>query len=283
MNYGMKKILYLPVALLFLTLGCSSDDTKSGPLAAKDMFNVAYGSDEQQTMDVYLPAGRSDEDTKVIVLIHGGSWVAGSKEDMAFIVPIVRAQFPDHAIVNINYRLATNVSPAYPKQIDDIQAVLDELEDGDYHVSDDYALIGASAGAHLSMLYAYKHDIENDVKVVCDIVGPADFTDPEYISHELYPVAALVLTGTQNPTQDQIDAVNPVGYITTEAPPTISFYGGVDPLVPASQGPRLKAKLDEFGVTNEFNFYPDGGHGDWDQATMLEVTQKLTAFLQAEF
>ena len=270
--------------LLFLNLGCSSsDDSAAKNLAAKDMYNVAYGSDSQQTMDVYLPEGRSDEDTKVIVLVHGGSWVSGSKEDMAFMVPVLREEFPDHAIVNINYRLATNVKPAYPMQVNDIEAVLDELEDGDYHVSDDYAFIGASAGAHLSMLYSYKHDTDHDVKAIIDIVGPADFTDPAYLEHELYPVAALVLTGTQNPTPGQIAEVNPAQYITADAPPTLTFYGGVDPLVPASQGPRLKAKLDEFGVYNEFNFYPDGGHGDWDQETMNDVYSRAINFLMQRF
>ena len=280
----MRKILILPLLLLFLNLGCSSsDDSAAKNLAAKDMYNVAYGSDSQQTMDVYLPEGRSDEDTKVIVLVHGGSWVSGSKEDMAFMVPVLREEFPDHAIVNINYRLATNVKPAYPMQVNDIEAVLDELEDGDYHVSDDYAFIGASAGAHLSMLYSYKHDTDHDVKAIIDIVGPADFTDPAYLEHELYPVAALVLTGTQNPTPGQIAEVNPAQYITADAPPTLTFYGGVDPLVPASQGPRLKAKLDEFGVYNEFNFYPDGGHGDWDQETMNDVYSRAINFLMQRF
>ena len=45
----------------------------------------------------------------------------------------------------------------------------------------------------------------------------------------------------------------------------------------------LKAKLDAAGVYNEFNFYPDGGHADWDATTFAEVYNKVEAFLQARF
>jgi acetyl esterase/lipase len=279
----MKKYLLLPILFLFLVTGCSTDDSKTdAPLAARNILNVAYGPDAQQTMDVYLPAGR-DEGTKVIVLVHGGAWTSGSKEDVTSLVPILQQRFPEYAVVNINYRLATETSPAMPKQIDDIESVLDNLEAGGYHISDDYAFIGFSAGAHLSMLYSYAYDTDHDVKAICNVVGPADFSDPEYLSHDLYPIAALYLMGTSTPTQEQIASVSPAGYITPQSPPTITFYGGQDPLVPASQGPRLKAKLDQAGVYNEFNFYPDGGHADWDVATFAEVYNKVEAFLQNRF
>ena len=277
----MKKLTLLPLLLLFLNFGCSSsDDTTTDNLAAKEMFNVSYGADPEQTMDVYLPAGRSDEDTPVIILLHGGFWMAGSKEDMNVVVPEIKQRFPDHAIVNINYRLATNVDPAYPKQINDIDAVMNELKSGNYHVSDDYALIGFSAGAHLSMLYGYAFNTENDVKAVCNIVGPADFTDPAYADFEMYDYLALYVTGSSAPSAEMIEAVNPVAHITAQAPPTISFYGGMDPLIPPSQGPRLTDALDAAGVYNEYNFYPNGGHGDWDAQTMDEVFDKVTVFLE---
>ncbi|MCW4467581.1 alpha/beta hydrolase [Flavobacterium sp. MFBS3-15] len=280
----MKKyISLLPLLLLFLITGCSSDDsTTQAPLAARNILNVPYGPDPQQSMDVYLPEGR-DENTKVIVLVHGGAWTSGSKADVAPLVPVLQQRFPNHAVVNINYRLATETSPALPKQTDDIEAVLDYLETSDYEVSDDYAFIGFSAGAHLSMLYGYAHDTDHDVKAIVNVVGPADFTDPDYLSHDLYPIAALYLTGTSAPTMEQIEAISPASHITGESAPTLTFYGGQDPLVPASQGPRLKAKLDEAGVYNEFNFYPDGGHADWDATTFAEVYNKVEAFLQARF
>lgn len=278
----MKKLFLLPFLCLFLLTGCSDDDSANtdNPAVAKDLLNVSYGNDPEQLVDIYLPAGRS-ENTKVIILLHGGSWVAGNKNDMAYLVPTIKQQFPNHAIVNINYRLATANSPAFPKQIQDIERVIELLESNKYTLGDDYAFIGFSAGAHLAMLYSYAYDTGHDVKAVCDVVGPADFTDPEYLSHPLFASASQSLIGTTTPTEQQIQEVSPVAHITTQSPPTISFYGGVDPLVPSTQGPRLKAALDSKSVLNEFNFYENGGHADWDMLTMMEVNAKIAAFLNA--
>lgn len=279
----MKKILF---ALLFISLltGCGSDDTNTtpplyDPEIAVTLLNEQYGSDPEQVMDIYLPAGRSSA-TKTIILIHGGAWVSGDKADFADIVPFVQSHFPDYAVVNINYRLATASSPAFPKQIDDIELVIAKLKDTDYTLSDDYAFIGASAGAHLSMLYAYGFDPNHEVKAIVDIVGPTDFTDPQYTTHPLYSFAALSLIGTSTPTTAQIEAVSPIAHLTASSVPTIMFYGGQDPLVPATQGPRLQDRLEELDITHEFNFYPDGGHGDWDDATYQQVYSKLILFLQ---
>jgi len=278
-NLKMKKLLTLPFLFLFLITGCSkSDDENTVTLKAETLMNVSYGTDGEQKIDIYLPEGRNDN-TKVVLLLHGGSWISGDKTDISSIVPIIQLQFPDYAIVNVNYRLATQNSPAFPKQIDDIKSVIQYLENNNYHISNDYAFIGFSAGAHLSMLYGYAYDTDHDVKAICDVVGPADFTDPEYTSHPLYASASQALIGTATPTQQQIETVSPVAHITAQSPPTISFYGGQDYLVPASQGPILKSNLDAAGVSNEFNFYPNGGHGDWDDATYQEVYGKIAQFL----
>lgn len=279
----MKTLLALPFFILLLLTGCSnSDDKDTVSLKAETLTDVSYGSDAQQKIDIYLPDGR-DNDTKVILLLHGGSWVGGDKADVASLIPILQIQFPDHAFVNINYRLASETSAAYPKQIDDIRSVIQHLKTNNYNISDDYAFIGFSAGAHLSLLYGYAYDTNREIKAICDVVGPSDFTDPNYTSHPLYPSASQVLVGSPAPTPQQIATINPVSHITAQSPPTISFYGGQDPLVPATQGPRLKAALDAAGITNEFNLYPDGGHGDWDQATYAEVYSKMTEFLRAHF
>lgn len=283
----MKKYLLFPFLLLFLNICCGSDDTASGPfplppLQFETLVDVAYGNDEQQTMDIYLPQNRN-LNTKVIVLVHGGFWEAGSKEDMNFIIPTILQQLPDHAIVNINYRLATPESPAYPKQINDIKKALNHLKTNNYYISDSYAMLGVSAGAHLSMLYSYKYDLQHNVKAVIDLVGPADFTDPEFRELPEYEDASMLLLGTATPGNGQINQINPVAHINALSPPTLSFYGGQDYLIPSSQGLLLKGTLDGHGVYNEFNFYPEGGHLGWDEATMLDVLEKTVLFLQNHF
>lgn len=275
----------IPMIMLFFNLGCNSNGENKQPdvvLPAKELKNVAYGNDPEQKMDIYLPQGR-DENTKVFILVHGGGWSGGSKADFNYVVPILKAEFPNAAIVNINYRLATMQSPAFPKQIKDIETVIQHLKESDYNISSDYAFIGASAGAHLAMLYSYKYDISHDVKAVANIVGPADFTDPFYANHPYFQYAALYLVGNVANRDEASVEVSPALHVTKESPATILFYGGQDPVVPSSQATRLKAKLDSAGVYNEYHLYKNGGHGNWNQPTMKDFQEKLIFFLRERF
>lgn len=282
----MKKILFCLFASGVL-LGCSSDDTSSSStsdLIAQNYLNVPYGEHPEQTMDVYLPAGRTSQ-TKVFVIVHGGYWVEGDKEDMNYIVGLVQSSFPDHAIVNINYRLASLESPGFPKQIEDVGLALDQALANNYTISDDMAFIGASAGAHLSLLYAYGFDPEDRIKAVCSIVGPTDFTDPAYVNDPNFQMGLYPLVGpvpyTENPAL--YASVSPVNHVSSSAPPTIQLCAGQDELIPVSQGSRLQQALDESGVYNEYYLYPTASHGSWSLDVIFDMQVKLTNFFEERF
>ena len=140
-----------------------------------------------------------------------------------------------------------------------------------------------SAGAHLSMLYGYKYNTSGNVKAVCSIVGSTDFTDPAYDNHEFYPVATTNLLGTPTPTLQQLRQVNPYSHISQQSPPTLMLYGGKDPIIPVSQGDRLHARLNAFGIYNNYVVYPLKAHDGWDTETALDVYDKLVTFMQEHF
>ena len=275
----MKK--YLLVFLVVTLWSCSSDDKKSDVLPAQETMNVSYGLDAQQKYDIYLPAGRSSSDTKVLILIHGGGWSAGTKEDMNYAVAIAKLQFPNYAVVNMEYRLATEASPAYPKQTDDIASVIAHVESQNYAVSEQYGFLGASAGAHLAMLYSYKFDADNKVKAVCSIVGPTDFTDPAYIGSALQGTLLPYLVAN-NITPEYLAEVSPITSVNSQSPPTIQFLGNADPLIPTSQGTRLEAQLDASGVANELHIY-NAGHGNFSFTDTQIIYAKLGGFFAAHF
>jgi acetyl esterase/lipase len=280
----MKKYM-LPMMMLFFSVGCNSAEKDPKPveiLPAKELRNVAYGDAPQQKMDIYLPKGRN-QGTKVFILVHGGGWSGGSKADFDYVIPMLKSKFPNYAIVNMNYQLATMESPAFPKQIQDIEKAVQHLKNSDYNISSQYAFIGASAGAHLAMLYSYRYDTAHNVKAVCNIVGPADFTDPFYATHPYFHFAAMYLVGDITQRPDVANEVSPALQVTAQSPPTIMFYGGQDPVVPQSQAIRLKAKLDEYKVYNEYYLYAGGGHGNWNKQTMSDFEAKLIAFLKERF
>jgi acetyl esterase/lipase len=267
----LKKISFL-LLFLALYLGCSKDSSEEETTAAVpeaveayQALNVSYGSDENQVFDIYLPENRTTS-TKILILIHGGSWISGDKSDMSSIKTFISALHPNIGIVNMNYTLAGINNPPVPMQTEDISTVVDYLSmnKSSLIVSDDIGFIGLSAGAHLSLLWSYAYDANNQVDMVCSIVGPANFTDPAYYDNVVYqPVFQLF----GNPSIEFLESASPYHRATTGSPPTLLFYGGMDPLVPTSQG-----------VPHEFHFYPEEGHG-WDGENLLDTTSKISAYI----
>lgn len=270
----MKKEQHLPSIQLFFSMGKQVENQPGQVL-----LGVNYGHDAEQVMDVYLPAKRN-EDTKVFILLHGGGWSGGSKDRLNYFVPMLREEFPNHAIVNMDYRLASFESPAFPKQVQDIETAIAFIEESDYNIGNQYTFIGFSAGAHLAMLYSYRHDANHNVKALCSVVGPSDFTDPFYVTHPYYQYAAMYLLGLSKDHPEAVLGISPASFVNPQSPPTILFYGGKDPLVPQSQAERLKAKLDANGVYNEYYLYENGGHSKWEASIAENFREKLVAFIK---
>jgi acetyl esterase/lipase len=288
MRFDFYKKLVTPLVCLLILFSAACKKKNPDPEPSYEtgqeynLQNISYGTDNQQKMDVYLPANRSSS-TKVFVLIHGGGWSGGDKADFTSLFNSLKTYYPNHAIININYRLATQASPAYPKQIDDIQAALTEISLPKYSVSSQFFLFGASAGGHLSLLYAYGFDPNHTVKGICNTVGPSDLTDPNYLNNpvyaSVYPI--LISGGTQN--QAGIAAVSPALRVTAASPPTISFYGDSDPLVPSTQMARLHDALTANGVYNQATMYQGAGHGNWNTQQSNDCIAKILLFVNTYF
>ncbi len=284
----MKAVKFLFILFLAsaMNFSCSDDginpnDLEDGsPLEYRQELNVSYGSDSDQVFDIYLPANRN-LDTKVMILVHGGGWTSGDKGDMNPIKDLIRQDLSNIAIVNINYRLANDSNPPYPMQINDITSVINFLKNhqNDYIISDDIGFIGTSAGAHLSMLWSYAFDSENDVRMVASIVGPTNFTDPAYLNNENPLLQEILDVYGVEPTTAFLEEVSPYHQVTASAPPTILFYGGLDPLIPTSQGVDMQARLENLGVTHQFTLYPNAGHG-WFGLELIDTWTKLRTFTE---
>lgn len=280
------------VKLIFLGLGivlinsCSNESLNENESNILDSsisyqeLNIAYGNDDNQRFDLYLPENRT-LNTKVMILVHGGGWSSGDKSEMNPIKDLLHQDFPEIAIVNINYRLADENNNPYPMQIEDITSVINFLKNNKtkYTISENLAFIGISAGAHLSLLWSYAFDVNSNVKMVCSIVGPTNFTDSEYLNNTNTELQALLDLYGIEPTTTFLEEISPYHRVTSSAPPTILFYGGQDPLIPTSQGVDLRDKLQSLNIINEFTLYENEGHG-WVGINLLDTWLKLKNFIQ---
>ena len=291
------KILFsLPVFFLVLFTSCGKGDDGMGggpgttPVAASTSLNIAYGTDPLQKVDIYLPANRTVTTTKVIIMIHGGAWIGGDKNDFNANIDTLKKRLPDYAIFNINYRLAappaTNV---FPTQENDVKAAVEFIyaNRASYLVSDKFVLMGASAGGHLSLLQAYKYQTPVKIKAVVDYCGPTDmaamYTD--YASNPINQLGITALmsgTPTSNATLYSSSSPITTAYANaTNACPTIIFQGSADPIVNATtQSLALKTKLTTAGVANEYYLYPGLLHVDsWPATTFTDTYNKIQTFL----
>ena len=253
------------------------------PLPAETLLNISYGKDSAQKMDIYLPADRTDSNTKVLVLIHGGGWASGDKSEFATAIPILKEKLPHYAIVNLNYRLANQTANHFPTQENDIKQAMQYILDktATYHISSDLVLLGTSAGAHLALLQAYKHTDQLKPKAVISFFGPTDMVDMynrQYNSY--YQFALQLLVGGTPATKPHVfRQASPIYFVNRQSAPTLLLHGGKDGLVPPSQSKNLKDKLDKAGVPAELVIYPNEGHG-WYGANQANSFDRIVAFLK---
>lgn len=281
----MKLLLSILLAGITFT-ACKKSGKSDEPVYTTEstLMNVAYGTDAAQKMDVYLPAGRTSASTKVLVLVHGGGWTAGDKNEFDPYIATLKQRLPGYAIFNVNYRLATSNANRFPAQENDVKSVVEYIaaRQTEYGVSDKFVLLGFSAGAHLALLQGYKHTNVIKPKAIVSFFGPTDLVD--MYNNPVSPYAPLLLEAllASKPSQN-IDVYNqssPLYFASASSAPTMLLHGGKDDLVAHTQSGTLYNKLKSLNVVTQYVFYPNEGHG-WFGLTLDDSFNKVQAFLEA--
>lgn len=284
----LQYLILLTICIVGI-IACEKDPTNpnnnngTNPLVDTTLLNVAYGSHTRQVYDIYLPADR-DTNTHVVLMIHGGGWQAGQKEDLNYYMNLIKSKWSDVAIVNMNYRLASNANNIHHNEIiADINAALNHINthESNYHISGKVGVLGASAGGQLAMIYAYKYN--SDIKCVGDIFGPSIINDWSwYNSTSVWLGAPMsdILTEYVGQSWDSTayKSVSPYWNVSNSTQPTIIFHGILDPIVPLYHSQWLHGKLNTLGVTNEYYEYI--AFHSFDNTQSEDVINKLVAFFK---
>src|SRR3954468_24917111 len=151
----MKNLLYLIFSMSLLTSYTNKTNPSAVSIIAETKIDIAYGKDSLQRMDIYLPAGRTSDVTRSLILIHGGGWNSGDKSNFAVYIDSFKHRLPDYAIFNLNYRLVSN-QHIFPTQENDVRAAVTFIiaHSEEFKINKNkLVLLGASAGAHLALLH----------------------------------------------------------------------------------------------------------------------------------
>ncbi|KQK27417.1 acetyl esterase [Chryseobacterium aquaticum] len=272
--------------LIILFSGCKEKTINLGKDISFDQeMDVSYGKDPQQKLDLYIPKNK-DSIKAVFVMIHGGGWKSGNKTNLTFFTLSLMQKLPDYAFANINYRLADANSFVLPNQTNDIDSAIDFLLKK-LNTNTKFISLGNSAGAHLSMLYGYNSFLNlkhhNKIKAVVNIVGPADLSDKDFANYSDYNFIEKHMIDLQSQIPNNLtnkDIPNPVYWINEKSPPTISFYGNTDQVIPASQKRILDSALNKNEIYNQ-SFEFSGGHLDWEKEKNAQfLIDKIEIFLK---
>ena len=258
------------------------------------------GGHERQKLDLYLPRqGAEPNDpngpTPLIVWVHGGAWLGGSKERPQAIGFVEKG----YAVASINYRLSQH--GIFPAQIEDCKSAIRWLRaNAGKHGFDPnrIGVWGASAGGHLVALLGTAGDVsESDVgpnrgvssrvQAVCDFFGPTDLAKMgdfwSTMDHDSpdSPESKLIGGPVQEST-DKAQRANPITYVTKDDPPFLIVHGDKDPLVPHNQSELLEEALKQAGVEVTFYTVPNGGHGGFkDPQVDILVTEFFRKHLES--
>jgi acetyl esterase/lipase len=264
-----------------------SPEANEGPTIYRNLPYVTNGH-ERQKLDLFLP--KDGNNLPLIIRIHGGAWLGGSKE-MVGVQDLVRQGY---AVARINYRLIQHA--IYPAQIEDCKAAVRFLRANAQKYNLDpnrFAVWGESAGGHLSALLGTTGDVNefdvgenltvsSRVQAVVDYFGPTDLLQmevhklPNTMNHNSPDAPESKLIG--GPVQDNPEKAakaNPLTYITKDDPPFLIVHGDKDPLVPHHQSEILEVALKKAGVPVTLYIVKGGGHGGFKDPNVPRLTKEF--------
>lgn len=217
------------------------------------------------SLDLRVPDAQGDTGASLVVFLHGGGWLRGSRKvftpgvtDARSFDRIVAAGF---AVASCEYRLSGEAR--FPAQLADVDAAIAWLaaHGGEYGVDAARPVLwGVSAGATLAALTGLRRD---DVAGVVDWFGPSDLFamadhtmgDPPDCTRE-----ARWIGGRAADLPDAARAASPLLNAHPGAPPFHIAHGTADEHVPFAQSETLAAALREAGVDVEFDPVDRGRH-----------------------
>jgi acetyl esterase/lipase len=314
---GIHAILFIAALLAFtlspwpgvavITYIFSKGDQASEAALAKHVpdgvvsrRDIAYGAGMDELLDLYYPEGAAALPT--IVWVHGGGFVAGSKDGVANFLKVLTG----HGYTAIAVEYSRGRGTTYPKPLEQVNAALGFVSShaAELHVDPaSIVLAGDSAGAHIASQVAL---IATDPAYSSAIGIP-----PQLKPHQLR--AMLLVSGAFDPftvdrsgprawfnrtvmwaysgveslsVDDRFKLMSVPSHVTAAFPPSYITSGNGDAFTP--QAVVLARRLQELGVQTETLFFPPNREPslpheyqfNLDGAAGQESLSRMLAFLR---
>ncbi len=243
--------------------------------------NIPYDQYKETVLDILTPKAAGTEKRPGLIMIHGGGWVGGTKEQR--IPACLRYVAQGFVVANVEYRLAR--SAAAPAAVSDVLKAADWFHKnaGKYNVDRKRIVVtGDSAGGHLSLMVGLASKSARlgptgKVRAVVNFYGITDVADQlDGPNMRKYAVTWLP---EQTGRLELAHRVSPITYVRKDVPAVLTIHGDADQTVPYEHGVTLTRQLREAGADAEMISMRGGGHG-FPQERLDEVFPQIFDFLK---
>ena len=271
--------------------------TPLDPKTAATKYDLEYGEagGQKLLLDVHVPLGAGP--FPVVLIVHGGGWMAGDKE--ADIVPVFAPVATNFTWFTINYRLAP--ANPWPACYDDLQTAIRWVKTHAAEFKGDpkrLALLGYSAGGHLVTLAgtrgapkSFWHFLQpgkksgERVQAIAAFAPPTDLVaDNERrggLSVSMKNLFSCDVTNLTDGVRSVLKKNSPLTYVRRGLPPFLILQGSADQTVPANQSVAFQKKMRAAGADCQLILIPGGQHriSEWKNFDP-SWPEKLRAWLE---
>ena len=232
-------------------------------------------------VDIYLPKDKSKKLFPAVLLIHGGGWLTGHKENER--VMAQHLALNGYVAVTASYRLGLKAK--YPAGVIDLKDAIVWMRKNakKYHINPNkIAVLGASAGGQLATLlgvtanspiYGKNLNFSDAVQAIVNIDGIVSFIHPEAAAESKngrISMADIWLNGSKEENFKTWKEASPLEYVDKHTPPTL-FINSSQPRFRAGRDDMI-AILNKFGIHHEEHTIPNSQHSFWLVHPWFETT-----------
>jgi acetyl esterase/lipase len=230
--------------------------------------DVPYGGGPRGDLclDLYLP--RSAGRHPALLCLHGGAWLRGSQKQYKSWGPWLAER--GYGVVAVDYRLSSQVSPAWPGVWEDVCQSLNWLLTNASSLGIDSARIGTigdSVGGHMAAMLSLDRSTAPHIRAMVGVYGIYDLPDwwrvtqPPKRSDD--PVVKLM--GKSYPeAKADYEKFSPLHRLHklahTPSAGYLIIHGDQDAIVHHNQSERFLAALRDRGARVESMLIPGAGH-----------------------
>ncbi|WP_428232273.1 alpha/beta hydrolase fold domain-containing protein [Flavobacterium sp.] len=252
--------------------------------------NVVYYKNANRTLHLDAFFNKGKKRNPGIIMIHGGGWRSGSKDQMQILAQEITAK--GYSCFAIEYRLSLEAK--YPQGIYDVKNAIKFIKDNakKFNIDPDkIAVLGCSSGGQMAALIGttnediafedahYKSKSSSRVQAIIDVDGILAFKHPESAEGEM---AAFWLGGTYDENPENWKQASALNHTSKNTPPILfinssfdRFHAGRDDMI---------AILNQNKIYNEVKTIQNSPHSFWFfQPWFDETVVYTTQFLDRIF